>query len=72
MNSILKRTRLLAVFMFMVSRQMLEMEFRWYNLANRIKSTDDRIRLIEEGKIDIKALYPPPRQNNSDAKEVTV
>ena len=32
---------------------MLEMEIRWYNLARRLKATEDRIRLIREGKISI-------------------
>ena len=32
--------------------QMLEMEMRWYNLAKRLKATDDKIKLIREGKLN--------------------
>ena len=32
--------------------QMLEMEMRWYNLAKRLKATDDKIKLIHEGKLN--------------------
>ena len=32
---------------------MLEMEIRWYNLARRLKATEDRIGLIRAGKISI-------------------
>ena len=32
--------------------QMLEMEMRWYNLAKRLKATDDKIKLIRAGKIN--------------------
>ena len=32
--------------------QMLEMEMRWYNLAKRLKATDDKIALIRVGKLD--------------------
>ena len=32
--------------------QMLEMEMRWYNLAKRLKATDDKIKLIRTGKIN--------------------
>ncbi len=32
--------------------QMLEMEMRWYNLAKRLKATDDKIKLIQAGKIN--------------------
>ena len=34
-------------------RQMMDMEFRWYSLARRLKATEDRIKLIREGKISI-------------------
>ena len=36
--------------------QMLDMEFRWYNLSKRIKATADRIELIRAGKINVDTL----------------
>ena len=36
--------------------QMLEMEMRWYNLAKRLKATDDKIKLIREGKLNTDSI----------------
>ena len=35
---------------------MLEMEMRWYNLAKRLKATDDKIKLIREGKLNTDSM----------------
>ncbi len=32
--------------------QMLEMEMRWYNLAKRLKATEDKIQLIRAGRLN--------------------
>ena len=52
---------------------MLETEIRWYNLARRLKATEDRIRLIREGKISIdkmleKLEYDRLRERSSAQK----
>ena len=36
--------------------QMLEMEMRWHNLAKRLKATDDKIKLIREGKLNTDSI----------------
>ena len=53
--------------------QMLDMEFRWYNLSKRIKATADRIELIRAGKINVDTLVEKlttvkPSAVTSDAK----
>ena len=54
-------------------RQMLDMEFRWYNLAKRLKATEDRINLIREGKISVDKMlekldYERMRERSSQPK----
>ena len=48
--------------------QLLEMEFRWYSLAKRIKATDDRIRLIKSGKLNINKLIEKQEQDRLRTK----
>ncbi len=59
--------------------QMLEMEIRWYNLAKRLKATDDKIHLILAGKLDpdsiinklhadaVRAKTDTPKKNENNA-----
>ena len=51
--------------------QMLEMEMRWYNLAKRLKATDDKIKLIHEGKLNPDSIINNLHANITQVKNAS-